>query len=247
VVELANGRFYPVRVEQNELVIDSLSRLTTRFEVIPLAVGPHLHLPQVERGFSRREDAIAYCLRRSEEWPLLYECNTRATESELFPERNAWYRAEIERIVRAHDLFASRRDPISLSVYSTSVSAWVSLSLGGKYQSLHIEAPTMDEAWKALYQCVYKQVAADSGLREVHPERNAWYREVIHEKTGNPPFTSAETLPVICRVHLPDGSLCSAAGKTVDEALEELCEQVYERMGQNEEPPEPALLTSMGR
>lgn len=66
---------------------------------------------------------------------------------------------------------------------------------------------------------------------EAYPERNAWYLEEIAYLTGGSPVLATTTVEAIAVVVIelhPGVQVISAAGITLDEAIEQLYRQVYE-------------------
>ena len=75
---------------------------------------------------------------------------------------------------------------------------------------------------------VWKTLAAHT---EAYPERNAWYQEEIAWMTGGSPVlvtTTIEAIAVVVVELHPGVQVISAAGITLDEAIEHLYQQVYE-------------------
>ena len=65
---------------------------------------------------------------------------------------------------------------------------------------------------------------------EAYPERNAWYLEEIAQMTGENPLLVTATLEAVAVVVTeshPSVKVISAVGVTLDEAIEQLYQQVY--------------------
>lgn len=154
VVQLANGRFYPLSIPDDDTRSSPyLSFLRWDVQYIPFAQGP---MPkQGPVSFSCQAQAVQYCLRDNEECDLLWQWRKHACEQELFPERNVWYREEIERIacLVQHSGFAS---PHSIHSFTAGAVVYASvwIHFPGDYRRLQVQAPTLDEAIVVLYDLV---------------------------------------------------------------------------------------------
>ncbi|HVB20584.1 MAG TPA: hypothetical protein VNG51_01380 [Ktedonobacteraceae bacterium] len=147
----ADGRFYPVYEDDD--------RPRTRFSwdishTIPFAVGPRR-----ERGsisFATRREAVWFCRRHDEDSYLLaVTCPTLLAASELYPERNAWYREEITRLVSTTEHIAP--DEVFIHFYSSCLytTAWlVNVHQQGYLALQKVRAATVDELWERLYTAV---------------------------------------------------------------------------------------------
>nr|HET6902326.1 hypothetical protein [Ktedonobacteraceae bacterium] len=157
VAQLASGRFYPLYVsgeEPGELELSpSFSCLHWGDQRIPFALGSTPREGVV--SFEQHTHAIQYCQRNEEEFALLWQWQQYACQAELYPERNAWYRDEIERLAHAGDCpLLLSRETVDCLCIGTEVHAYIWVHLAGSYQAIRAKAPTLDEALVALYEQV---------------------------------------------------------------------------------------------
>jgi len=157
VAQLASGRFYPLYVSGEEPGEPELSPsfycLRWEDQRIPFALGPLRREGVV--SFAQRTQALQYCQREKEAFDLLWQWQQRACQAELYPERNAWYRDEIERLAHSGNcsLFLSR-ETVDCHCVGDEVYASIWVHLAKTYQAIRAKAPTIDEALVALYEQV---------------------------------------------------------------------------------------------
>ncbi len=156
IIEL-QGRFYPVRVEHKQdgtVHLDVSAHLwweTHQRLGIPFARGS-----QPTRGvvsFGTWAMAYSYCQRYHEECSVLSRWEQVRAETEVYPERTAWYR-EALREVGADCLSIDRvanMASCSTFVHSTYYAA---------------QAGTVDEAVEMLYQQVYEHWRKPDGAAQ---------------------------------------------------------------------------------
>lgn len=159
VVQLANGRFYPLYAFGDETSASpSLSYLRWDLQAIPFAQGPMPEQGPV--SFPCQSQAIEYCQRDNEEFDLLWYWNKHACEQELYPERNVWYREEMERLACSVQACSVASPPAIRNFTAGAViyaSIWVHFPDGPR--CLQAQAPTLDEAIVALYDLLVAKLA----------------------------------------------------------------------------------------
>ncbi len=158
VIAEIERRYYPLRIEKrNEdgsvwLGCGSHAYWETEAEHgIPYALGPR-HTQGVV-SFQRYRDALEFCHRKQEGYRLWYQWDALAAHTELYPERNAWYRDEI--VTMTSGTFPWDRLP-QVETSGTSI-VYGSVFLKGTH--CFVSAPTIDDAWERLYECVCEHVA----------------------------------------------------------------------------------------
>ena len=108
-------------------------------------------------AFATYDEALCWCERRCENAWILLDLLTHAVQTQVYPERNVWFRDEIERRLRevGYSWPADADGPFDLSATPVDIRAWLDAgSLHLPALSLHVEAPTIDEMWEALYAAV---------------------------------------------------------------------------------------------
>ncbi len=156
IIEL-RGRFYPVRVEQNEegfclrdfphFYWDTVYKWHT-----PFACGPQPTSGVVSMGTWKL--AFDFCQRIYEEYEVLYRLAEMAIEKEVYPERNVWYREAL------YELGAK-----SIHAYPGLMDIHCAAFVGEKYYN--VCAWTVEDAIALLYQEVYEHVhGTDSTVQE---------------------------------------------------------------------------------
>lgn len=134
--------------------------LDWQFEAVPPASGQWSRSGIIT--FPTYTDACLWCWRRQENISLLNRCQEQATQAECYPERSAWYRKEMKRLLREMGYHWSRRTPdgpFLLVVSPTDVSLWIHAS--SPYLpafSLHLHASNPDDAWEQAYATVVKML-----------------------------------------------------------------------------------------
>ncbi len=156
IIEL-EGRYYPVITERDkesgQLRLDGSPHLHWEGEYaygIPYALGP-----QPTRGaisFATYQRAIDFCHRYREEFHVLWHWQQQAAQTELYPERGAWYREAFKQLCGTTPNFDVVADKAYASIFLRS----------GTY--CRVLATTMDEAREKLYtqveEMLYEQWAA---------------------------------------------------------------------------------------
>lgn len=100
IATLHNGRFLPLLLlspDYDRLESYVLCRLSCYDDPVPQALG--LQSSSDDVICSTFEEALWRCERRDETARLLQEARVAAMRSECYPERNSWYREEIERLL----------------------------------------------------------------------------------------------------------------------------------------------------
>ncbi len=158
IIEL-RGRFYPVRVKQEQdgtVHLDSPAHLFWEGEYewgIPFACGPQPTQGVV--SFGTWKLAFDYCQRYHEQFGLLYQVGKLAADVEVYPEHNVWYREALREL-----------GGDCLYVDGGTSSVYGSMFVGGMHCSVF--AATVDEAVARLYQKVYEHM---HGSKEVGQEK----------------------------------------------------------------------------
>lgn len=173
IATLPDGRFLPVSVlllSFDEVAESSISLcgLHWQNEIIPPAGGDWQRTGSIIcRTYA---DAQGWCERCAETPHLLLESKHLAAMAECYPDHNAWYRDEIERLLReANFCWPDRREgPFSIATTTSGISAWIHVhSPTSAEMHLHIQAANLDEMWEALYAAVFATygTACDEPLR----------------------------------------------------------------------------------
>ena len=152
VIAEIEGRYYPLFVEKREedgtVRLGYSPNLDWRAEAqhgVPPALGPR-HM-EGKISFRTYRAAFDFCHRMNEGYGLPCDWNELTAQTELYPERNAWYRDEIVALVNVRPL-----------VETSSSSAYGSVfPRGGAH--CFVTAPTIDEAWVRLYASVCEYIA----------------------------------------------------------------------------------------
>ena len=161
VAQFADSRFYPLRAQTEPYV--SIEPLSWNAQRIPFARGSHSTRGIV--SFAERKLAVQYCHRYHEEFPLLWEMAQTVWEHEVYPERNVWYREEIQHLLHEHDPHTYwKNDMLKIEDYVTRMEGIVYFSLAGTFQAVHVKGDTFDAAVAALYHEVYTRVTSVSPL-----------------------------------------------------------------------------------
>ncbi|MBA2680537.1 MAG: hypothetical protein H0U76_19345 [Ktedonobacteraceae bacterium] len=158
VIAEIEGRYYPLRIEnRNEdgsISLGCSSHFYWEVEAgsgIPYALGP-----QHTRGIvslKRYRDALDFCYRKQEGYSLWYQWEVLKARTELYPERNAWYRDEIVTMTGGR-LPGGRLPQVEAS---GTYTVYGSVFLKGTH--CFVSAPTIDDAWERLYECVCDHIA----------------------------------------------------------------------------------------
>jgi type II secretory pathway pseudopilin PulG len=115
-------------------------------------------------AFATYDEALWWCRRRDETIHVLCEIESLAVQSECYPERNAWYRDEIERLLTDAGYTWSASDPAGpffLTACTDSIDAWIVTEMptaGASACHIQIEASNFDAMWEDLYGAVAKRV-----------------------------------------------------------------------------------------
>lgn len=158
IAALPDGRFLPMSVlllshEDAAESTFSLCGLYWQNEIIPPAIGDW---PRVGSIICQTyTDAYSFCERDAETPHLLLDTVRLAAVAECYPDRNIWYRDEIERLLREAGYCWPERDDGPCSVVTTTggLSAWIhARDLTFAEMHLHVRAANLDEMWEALYQ-----------------------------------------------------------------------------------------------
>jgi hypothetical protein len=161
IAALPDGRFLPMSLlllsrEDAAEVAYSLCRLRWQHEIIPPAEGDW---PCTGPIFCQTyTDAHNVCERCAETPRLLLDTEQLAVTAECYPDRNGWFRAEIEHLLREAGYCwpESNDGPFSITPTTGSVSAWIhARSLTFAEMHLHIQVANLDEMWEVLYQRVF--------------------------------------------------------------------------------------------
>jgi len=193
IAHLEDGRFYPLRITKLGEYID-LSTMQWTTQRVPFARGPQPTHGTV--SFADRKLAEQYCHREHEEFLLLWNAARHGWRQELYPERNAWYREEILRLVREHDPHSSLRDRVEVDDHYDAPYAYVYLNLRGNFQAIRVKGESVDEALQALYHEVFEHIKGPIHGFEQSPERTTYYRDAIEAITGEAPFTFITQPPI---------------------------------------------------
>ena len=185
--ELA-GRFYPccidISIDINELQEPrAVSLRYWEWQEIPFAIGPR-HAPGIV-SFAKRSLAKQYIIRQEQEFYVLWDCSHIAALSEEYPERNAWYREEIARLIAQHakDYHSySSRDLIDVQFSRTcEANIWLWLNWHASKEQVRLnplrltgKGVTIDEALEQLYQRCYEQWGADEALKQLTQHYAEW-------------------------------------------------------------------------
>jgi len=161
IATLPDGCFLPMSVlllsrEDAIEVSLSLCGLHWQDEIIPPAGGDW---PRTGSIICRTyAEAYSFCEQCAETSRLFLESERLAVVAECYPDRNVWYRDEIERLLHEADYcWPGRNDgPFSIISMTGSISAWIhARSLTSAEMHLHIQAANLDEMWEALYAVVF--------------------------------------------------------------------------------------------
>lgn len=185
---LADGRFLP-------LVVAPTAAAEAEQETLAFTLRPccwHIEpVPPAEGGASgsgpiicsRYEEARWWCERSAETACLLHQASVAALRSECYPDRNVWYREEIERLLReagyGWPLLPSdeqEQQDVEHGPYCIvetqdadppGLLAWLEMTPVGDngdgraqgrpccmLPNVHVEASNLDELWKRLYDAV---------------------------------------------------------------------------------------------
>lgn len=153
-----NGRFYPLRTETirkdekrfgQDIQLDFPLRCTGR--IFSTGLTPYALGEQPTHGvisFRTRREALDFCHRYQETFDLRWQWRQMATKSEIYPERNAWYREEIAQ--------HSTGGPPNISPSVSVVYASVYLHGENPLSSFHcaIWGDDIDNAYVRLYEAV---------------------------------------------------------------------------------------------
>jgi hypothetical protein len=143
LIETADGRWFPAFAPtKGTLWIRIVDDLTAG--IIPTAVDP---LMNPSESYQDRETAISACHAWHEAAVAPVYWNRLTAHTEIYPERNIWYREEIARLT----------GDAAVSLFSgTDVHAVTSIITGRGDMVLDVITTTPDEAIEALYQRVYE-------------------------------------------------------------------------------------------
>jgi len=163
VARLPDGRYAPGTVpgrpgESAALVC----LLRWSGEIVPQALDSGAAAGDDLIAFATYDEALCWCERRCENAWILLDWLTHAVQTEVYPERNVWFRDEIERRLRevGYSWPADADGPFDLSATHVDIRAWLNAgSLLLPALSLHIEASHLDEMWEALYAAVEATIA----------------------------------------------------------------------------------------
>ena len=126
---------------------------------------------------SRYDEARWWCERRAETACLLHQASVAALRSECYPDRNVWYREEIERLVReagygwplgeeagSQEQQGVEQGPCCIVEAQDAdpprLLAWLDMTpVGDKgdgcaLPNVQVEATNLDELWERLYEAV---------------------------------------------------------------------------------------------
>ncbi len=143
IIEL-QGRFYPVRIEHKQ---DG---------TVHLDVSAHLWWETHQSHgipFGTWAMAYDYCQRYHEEFSVLYHWEKVSAETEVYPERTAWYRDALREVGADH-----------LSIDTVGNMASCSTFVHRTYYAA--QAGTVDEAVEMLYQQVYEHWQKPDGAAQ---------------------------------------------------------------------------------
>ncbi|SRR5579875_502486 len=185
IARLADGRFVPlgtVPFKAGE-PLTGVYLLRWSAEIIPEALDRRKDGSDII-AFDSYLDALAWCERRAETTRLLYHASVAALRSECYPERNSWYREEIEHLLREagyswpglpesadgdEDGGGQKRERESESKGPFCIVealdgcprllAWLELRWANErprcpLSHLHVAATNLDELWERLYEAV---------------------------------------------------------------------------------------------
>lgn len=158
----------------------SLRKLSWYSDLIPQAFG-NLLSSDPASGCTY-DEALWWCQRHAETVSLLSEMQGAAVCSECYPERNIWYREEIEHLLRANGYDWSdepdENGPFCFVATQQTLLAWLDIHIGSKNNpagapsprslpglNLHVEAINLDELWMCLYEAV-STILAESSAKE---------------------------------------------------------------------------------
>ena len=161
IATLPNGRFLPMSVlllSLDGMAESSLSLcgLHWQNEIIPPAGGDWPRTgPIICRSYAGARD---FCERCAETPHLLLESQHLAVMAECYPDRNAWYRDESERLLREAGYCGPNEmdKPFFIVTTVSGISAWIHASSPSSAAvHLHIQAANLDEMWEALYTAAF--------------------------------------------------------------------------------------------
>ncbi|HVB20568.1 MAG TPA: hypothetical protein VNG51_01300 [Ktedonobacteraceae bacterium] len=143
------GRFYP-GYEDNDCPLTRFSWDVSH--TIPFAVGPRRKRGSI--SFATRREAVWFCRRHDEDSHLLaVTCPELTSASELYPERNAWYREEITRLVSTVEQIAPDEVHVHMFFTCLRVTVWLIHQQWDRVLQ-KVYATTIDEGWECLYAAV---------------------------------------------------------------------------------------------
>lgn len=157
-----NGRFYPLRTEWEKDV--------ERFgQDVQLSFHPQMHwedildrsIPYAQGrqpthgviSFRTRREALDFCHRYHEQFSVLRECRELVAQSELYPERNAWYQVEMARYIT----WGPRINPSGTTIHA---SVFLHRMYRGSNESDYcsVMATDIDDAYEKLYEAVCQRL-----------------------------------------------------------------------------------------
>jgi len=142
LVETAQSRWFPACVCLAERRLHV--HLMEEQPPIPLALDS---FHEGGTGYDSREDALAACYGWYEAAELTQRWQKLAARTELYPERTAWYLDEIAHFVGDNTPRFNFGHCVQAVVYARGKNGLECLAATGE---------TLDEAIRALYQCVYE-------------------------------------------------------------------------------------------
>jgi hypothetical protein len=161
IAALPDGRFLPMSLlllscENAAEVSYSLCGLRWQHEIIPPAEGDWPCTGSIL--CQTYTDAHNVCERCAETPRLLLDTEQLAVRAECYPDRNVWYRDEIEHLLReaGYCRQESNDGPFSITPMTGGISAWIHARTPTSAEiHLHVQAANLDEMWEAFYQGVF--------------------------------------------------------------------------------------------
>jgi hypothetical protein len=172
---LPHGLYAPLGVihaRSPDAPITTVYALHQHSELVPMAEPdwPRYHNTDESTllAFATYDEALWWCRRREDTIAVLTAIEALTVQTEMYPDRNVWYRDEIEQLLHDAGYSWSASDPDApffLMACTDSIDAWMNAEMrtaGTSACHIHITASHVDELWEDLYAAVARWMRKES-------------------------------------------------------------------------------------
>jgi hypothetical protein len=168
---LPSGLYAPLGVihaQSPDAPITTVYALHQHSELVPMAEPdwPRYHHTGecALLAFATYDEALWWCRRRDNTIGMLTAIKALTVQTELYPDRNIWYRDEIEYLLLDAGSSWSASDPAApffLMACTDSIAAWINAetrTAGTPACHIYRAASNIDELWEDLYVAVARWI-----------------------------------------------------------------------------------------